>query len=33
MASKPDPSAVKDEECEFVAPYLTLMKEDVLQGE
>ena len=33
MASKPYPSDVKDEEWEFVAPYMTLMTEDAPQRE
>src|ERR1700712_5530545 len=33
MARKPYPSDVKDEEWNFVAPYLTLMKEDAPQRE
>lgn len=33
MARKPSPSDVSDEEWDFVAPYLTLMKEDAPQRE
>src|SRR4051794_33135376 len=33
MARKPYPSDVTDEEWDFVAPYLTLMKEDAPQRE
>ena len=33
MARKPYPSDVRDEEWDFVAPYLTLMKEDAPQRE
>jgi transposase len=33
MARKPYPSDVTDEEWEFIAPYLTLMKEDAPQRE
>jgi transposase len=33
MARKPYPTGVKDDEWEFVAPYLTLMREDAPQRE
>jgi transposase len=33
MARKPYPSDVTDEEWDFIAPYLTLMKEDAPQRE
>src|SRR5690606_10852408 len=33
MARKPYPTDVSDEEWEFVAPYLTLMREDAPQRE